>query len=154
MTVTEPLGTETAVAFERAIDRLRAGGVDVVEVPAPDFDGVEDRLGYPIALYEARRELERYLARHLPGLTLAELADRIAGPDVRGLFMDAIVDDAPIGPPFVVTTVNLPEWWPASSCPSSRRRRPLPSASRRLAGPCSNGWQINGAAPSSLPKIR
>lgn len=92
---TEPLGTETAVAFERATDRLRAGGVDVVEVPAPDFDGVEDRLGYPIALYEARRELERYLARHLPALTPAELADRIAGPDVRGLFMDAIVDGAP-----------------------------------------------------------
>jgi len=91
---TEPLGTETAVSFERAIDRLRAGGIDVVDVSAPDFEGIEDRLGYPIALYEARRELKQYLARHLPALTLAELADRIASPDVRGLFMDSIVDDA------------------------------------------------------------
>ncbi|MGV9310584.1 amidase family protein [Streptomyces sp. NPDC003691] len=93
--LTEPLGPETAAAFDRAVDRLRAGGVDVVDVPAPGFDGVEERLGYPIALYEARRELGRYLDRYVPGLTLDGLAGRITGHDVRALFLDAIVDGAP-----------------------------------------------------------
>ncbi|MBI0298852.1 indoleacetamide hydrolase [Streptomyces sp. PRKS01-29] len=92
---TQSLGKETAAAFQDALERLRRAGVTLVDVPMPGFEEVETELGFPITLYEARRELTAYLTTYVPSVTLADLAEKIAGPDVRQVFFDAIVDGAP-----------------------------------------------------------
>jgi Asp-tRNA(Asn)/Glu-tRNA(Gln) amidotransferase A subunit family amidase len=92
---TDPLSDETRAAFDDAIVRLRAGGVTIVEVPAPGFDRAEDTVGFPIVFHEARRDLTRYLERYAPSVTLTDLANAISGDDVRALFLDGIIDGAP-----------------------------------------------------------
>ncbi|WP_216210816.1 amidase family protein [Amycolatopsis aidingensis] len=92
---TEPLAPETAAAFASALDRLREQGVTVLDVPAPGFDGAEAEVGLPIVNHEARHALTAYLAEHLPGLSFAELAARIAATDVRALFESAVLADSP-----------------------------------------------------------
>jgi mandelamide amidase len=52
------------------------------------------KISFPVALYEARTDLTRYLKRYRPALDLATLAGRIASPDVKGLFAGAIVPGA------------------------------------------------------------
>ncbi|WP_113705158.1 amidase family protein [Nonomuraea lactucae] len=89
------LGAETAEAFQGALDRLRAHGVTLVDVQLPDFEAVEREIGFPITLYEARRELTAYLARYVPSTSLADLADRIIDPAVRRAFIDMVVQGAP-----------------------------------------------------------
>jgi mandelamide amidase len=91
---TEPLGAETREAHELALERLRACGVTLVDVPALDPHGVEDEVGFPIVLHEARHELTAYLAEHHPSLGLAELAARAHTPSVRQALLEVVVPGA------------------------------------------------------------
>ncbi|MER8223561.1 amidase family protein [Streptomyces sp. NPDC094143] len=92
---TRLLGPETAEAFTDSVDRLRRAGVTVVDVALPGLERVEAELGFPITLYEARRDLTAYLAQHTPTITLTDLAEQITAPDVRRVFLDSVVDGAP-----------------------------------------------------------
>ncbi|MEV4256996.1 amidase family protein [Spirillospora sp. NPDC049652] len=81
-------GTE-AVARRRLDDLRRAGAVLVrTDLPAPVTEQTS-QAGLAVALYEALRELPRYLAQTTPAPTLEELIDQVAGPDVRALLDDA-----------------------------------------------------------------
>ena len=60
----------------------------------PGLVDLNGKIGFPVALYEARVDLTRYLKRFRPALDLKALAERIASPDVKGLFASAIVPGA------------------------------------------------------------
>jgi indoleacetamide hydrolase len=92
---TESLEPGTAEAFGQAIERLRSAGVTVIDVPATDFDALDDNVSFTIVRYEANRDLTRYLAEFRPSLSLTELAARIVSADVHGMFHDSIIDSAP-----------------------------------------------------------
>jgi mandelamide amidase len=89
------LDTETERIATAAIDRLRGAGVEVVEVDMPGLAELNRRISFPVALYEANVDLTRYLKRYRIPLDVKGLAERIASPDVRGLFAGAIVPGAP-----------------------------------------------------------
>ncbi len=88
------LESETERLTEGALDRLRAAGAEIVEVEMMGLVDLNAKVSFPVALYEARTDLTRYLKRFRPALDLPTLASRIASPDVKGLFASAIVPGA------------------------------------------------------------
>lgn len=74
-----------ARATEELLDRLRRAGVTIVEI---DYPALQQQVsaGFPLTLFEARRDLIRYLADFETGISLDRLAAEIASPDVKGIF--------------------------------------------------------------------
>ena len=88
------LDPATEQQTDAALDRLRAAGAETVDVDMPGLVDLNGKISFPVALYEARVDLTRYLKRYRPTLDLATLAGRIASPDVKGLFASSIVPGA------------------------------------------------------------
>jgi len=88
------LDAETERLATAALDRLRGAGAVVVDVDLPGLAELNGKVSFPVALYEANVDLTRYLTRYRIALDLKGLAERIASPDVKGLFASAIVPGA------------------------------------------------------------
>ena len=88
------LDPETERLATAALDRLRGVGAEVVEVDMPGLAELNGKVSFPVALYEANVDLTRYLKRYRIPLDIKGLAERIASPDVKGLFASAIVPGA------------------------------------------------------------
>ena len=88
------LDVETERLATAALDQLRSAGVEVLEVDMPGLVELNAKVSFPVALYEANVDLTRYLKRYRIPLDIKGLAERIASPDVKGLFASAIVPGA------------------------------------------------------------
>jgi indoleacetamide hydrolase len=93
------LGAETKRVAEAALEKLKAAGVTLVEADLPEVPKLNDKVSFPVALYETPRDLADYLKIYKTGLTVPAVAAKIASPDVRGLFMTSIVGDKPVPKP-------------------------------------------------------
>ena len=80
---------------ERALDKLRRAGVAIVSVRMDALADLNGKVGFPVALFEANRDLTAYLINYDTGLTLEQLASLIASPDVKGIFQGAVLTGAP-----------------------------------------------------------
>lgn len=89
--LTEGLSPEVATAFDAALARLEAAGAILVDVDMGDIVARTQAAGFPIALHEAKTDLTAFLAEHQPETSIETLAERIASPDVKGLFANAIL---------------------------------------------------------------
>jgi indoleacetamide hydrolase len=89
------IDTETLALTERALEKLRRAGITLVEVQMPGLDELIAQTGFPIALFEANRDLTAYLQSYATGISLTALAAGIASPDVKGVFDAFIVPGAP-----------------------------------------------------------
>jgi mandelamide amidase len=89
------IDTETLELTERALDKLRRAGIDIVAVPMPGLTDLNNQAAFPIALFEANRDISAYLLSYGTGLTLTQLAAQIASPDVKGVFDTFVVPGAP-----------------------------------------------------------
>ncbi|WP_069261716.1 indoleacetamide hydrolase [Paraburkholderia nodosa] len=77
-----------------ALAKLEAAGVTFVPVEMSELLALNDRVSYAIALHEPIDDLTAWLvANHAPAQTVAEVAVRIASPDVRAAY-DAVLADA------------------------------------------------------------
>ncbi len=72
--------------FDRAIVRLKAAGVDFVDVEIPNISELVARSAFPIAIFEVGPELSKYLETHDTGVDLASVTRQIASPDVKAIF--------------------------------------------------------------------
>lgn len=81
----EDLDAEVERIADAALARLEAAGVELVEVDPRPMLEINARVGFPIALYEVMRDLPAYLDAHGTGLTMNDILDGIASPDVRGI---------------------------------------------------------------------
>jgi len=90
----ENLDPDVAAASQQALDALSALGIELIEEDLPRIEALDAAAGFPIALYEARRELERYLEQ-VPAVNLITLTERAASPDVRAILNDLL--DRPLG---------------------------------------------------------
>ena len=88
------LDAETERLATAALDRLRGAGVELLEVDMPGLAELNAKVSFPVALHEANVDLTRYLKRYRIPLDLKGLAERIASPDVKGLFASSIVPGA------------------------------------------------------------
>ncbi len=91
-----------ADVIESTLEMLAASCKALVEV---DLDGVADlneKVSFPVVLYEAKHDMIRYLNDYVPGVSIEEVLARIASPDVQkaytavvsGAISEAVYDNA------------------------------------------------------------
>ncbi|MCX5538736.1 indoleacetamide hydrolase [Paraburkholderia sp. CNPSo 3076] len=91
-----------------ALAKLEAAGVTLVPVEMSELLALNDRVSYAIALHEPIDDLAAWLvANHAPARTVAEVAARIASPDVRAAY-DAVLADTRGGDYHAAMTVWRP----------------------------------------------
>ncbi|CAD6541594.1 Mandelamide hydrolase [Paraburkholderia hiiakae] len=91
-----------------ALAKLEAAGVTLVPVEMSELLALNDRVSYAIALHEPIEDLAAWLvANHAPAQTVADVAARIASPDVRAAY-DAVLADARGGDYHAAMTVWRP----------------------------------------------
>ncbi len=86
----ENLDPDVATVIEGVLQRLQKRGVTLIEA---DLDGVpelNEKVGFPVVLYETSQLLPVYLQTYVPGLSTAQLVEQIASPDVRQIVGDAM----------------------------------------------------------------
>src|SRR4051794_19966172 len=77
-----------------ARSKLESAGVVFVDTDIPDLFEQNKKVSFPLALHEPISDIPAYLeASGIRGVTLKDIADKIASPDVKGAF-DAILADA------------------------------------------------------------
>jgi len=84
---------EVAQILELALEKLRAAGVQVVDVELPDLTDIYAKAGPPMAAYEVNADLGRYLAEYQTGLSVRAVVDQVASPDVKRLFETVILGE-------------------------------------------------------------
>ncbi|MBW1799157.1 MAG: indoleacetamide hydrolase [Deltaproteobacteria bacterium] len=89
----ENIHTAVADAMESVLERLRAYGVELVEMGLPDVHEIDQDAGFPIALYEMLGDLNQYMAYHKTGLDFSHVVDEVASPDVRAVLEKLLTDD-------------------------------------------------------------
>ena len=82
----QDLDVQTQLVTERALDRLRAAGITLVNVDIPDLAVLLEKSSLPITLYEVARDLKAYLAEHMVGVSYQQVVDSIDSPDVQAVF--------------------------------------------------------------------
>jgi mandelamide amidase len=80
------LGPDVQAVWNAALARLEEAGVEIVAVDAADIVEASAAISFPIALYEANRDLRAYLERYAPEVSLADVAAGILSPDVRATY--------------------------------------------------------------------
>ena len=88
------LDADTEQVTNAALDRLQQAGAEIVDVDMAGLVDLNAKVSFPVALYEANVDLAAYLKRYRIPLDVKGVADRIASPDVKGLFVSAIVPGA------------------------------------------------------------
>jgi mandelamide amidase len=88
------LDPETQRVSDDAIIKIKAAGVEIVDIEIPGLARLNEEAGFPIALYEAGRDLPAYLSRYKTGISVQELASKIASPDVKATFGIILGDKA------------------------------------------------------------
>ena len=81
----DDLEAETAEVCEAALDRLKRAGATLVEADIPEIGALDEAVGFPVALYEVRGELDRYLERAGLPLRFADLVSKVASRDVKNI---------------------------------------------------------------------
>jgi mandelamide amidase len=89
------LDTETEKLTLAALDKLKAAGAEIVEVDMPGLKELNDKVSFPVALFEANVDLARYLKKHGIPLDVKGVAAQIKSPDVKGVFDGMVVPGAP-----------------------------------------------------------
>ena len=89
------LDTETEKLTLAALDKMKSAGVQIVEVDMPGLADLNDKVGFPIALFEANVDLAKYLKKFGIPLDVKGVAAQIKSPDVKGVFDGMVVPGAP-----------------------------------------------------------
>ncbi len=84
------LETETAEVMEKTLSILKTAGVNLIEIDMPELLPLNDKISFPVALFETLRELREYLHTNKIGITLEELTSKIASPDVKHIMLAAL----------------------------------------------------------------
>jgi indoleacetamide hydrolase len=88
------LDAETEQVSKTALERLQEAGAEIVSVGMPGLADLNGKISFPVALYEANVDLAKYLKRYRIPLDVKGVAEKIASPDVKGLFAGTIVPGA------------------------------------------------------------
>ena len=91
----ENLEPGVAGSTDAYLARLRANGVELVDVDIADLVARSNAISLTIVMYEAPNDLSRYLGTYYPQLDLEELTSQIASPDVAGALNAAINQPVP-----------------------------------------------------------
>ncbi|MBJ7554366.1 amidase family protein [Marinomonas spartinae] len=85
------LDKETAQRSRDLIETLNKSGIEVVDVELEGATDLANKFSMPVAIYEAREELIRYLKETETGITIEQLGSEIKSPDVYTIINDAVI---------------------------------------------------------------
>ncbi len=83
------LDAQVAEVAQAFLQRLADAGVELVEANLENVPELNEKVSFPVVLYETAVELPAYLQRNQPGTTADDLLAAIASPDVRQVVGDA-----------------------------------------------------------------
>ena len=89
------LDAETEKLTLAALEKIKAAGAQIVEVEMKELGALNDKVSFPIALYEANVDLANYLKKFGLPLDVKGVAAQIKSPDVKGVFDGMVVPGAP-----------------------------------------------------------
>lgn len=89
------LDGETEKLSRAALEKMKAAGVELVEVQMPGLAELNNKVSFPVALYEANVDLAKYLKTYGVPLDVKGVAAQIRSPDVKGVFDGMVVPGAP-----------------------------------------------------------
>ena len=79
----EDLEQETARICSAALDKLRLAGAVLVEADLPGLGPLNEAISFTVALFEGKRELDRYLEAEGLSQRFADIVADVASPDVK-----------------------------------------------------------------------
>jgi indoleacetamide hydrolase len=85
---------ETEKLTLAAIDKLKAAGAEIVDVDMPGLKELDDKVSFPVALFEANEDLAKYLKKFDIPIDVTGVAKQIKSPDVKGVFDGMVVPGA------------------------------------------------------------
>jgi Asp-tRNA(Asn)/Glu-tRNA(Gln) amidotransferase A subunit family amidase len=77
-----------------AIEKLKAAGAEIAEVDMPGLKDLNDKVSFPVALFEANVDLEKYLKKFGIPIDIKGVAAQIKSPDVKGVFDTMVLPGA------------------------------------------------------------
>lgn len=84
---------ETDRLMKAALEKLEAAGATLVPLDLADIQDLNSQIGFPIALFEAKQDIVKFLEENGTGLTIDQLAAGIVSPDVKFVFDNLILGD-------------------------------------------------------------
>ncbi|MEW6110698.1 MAG: indoleacetamide hydrolase [Thermodesulfobacteriota bacterium] len=91
----EGVEAETERLMADTLAKLKAAGVELVEADIPNLMELNNKLSFPIVLYEVTIDLPAYAKNHGIKLDFKGYADKAASPDVKGLFGALVKGEPP-----------------------------------------------------------
>lgn len=82
------LDPETEQVVNQALKKLKESEVDLIAIDFPLVSNVEIISTFPILVYEVFNDFPLWLKKHVKNITIQELINKIASPDVKAGFMD------------------------------------------------------------------
>ncbi len=87
----QKLDEEVSQQAHAALARLHDAGVTLVAVEMPGLEEANAAVSFPVVMHEGKHDLIDYLQAHDTRLTLQDIVQHIASPDVRAIFEHVIV---------------------------------------------------------------
>lgn len=100
------LDPETGRLMKAAFTAFEAEGVTLVPVDMSNVADLAGKIGFPIALWEVKRDLADFLKDNNTGLSLKDVAAEVASPDVKFVFENLILGDQAIPDAVYETSIN------------------------------------------------
>jgi mandelamide amidase len=89
----QDLEPETARLCEAALDALKHAGAVLVEADLAGVGAINEAVSFTVALYEAKRDIDRYLDGEGLSQRFADIVAEVASPDVKGV-LGSLLDPA------------------------------------------------------------
>ena len=85
------LDSDTETVFRAALDKLRACGVQLIDVDAPELPVAVGKVGLACSLYAAYDDLAGYLATYQPSLTVEQVIAVAGSEDVKSMWETSMI---------------------------------------------------------------
>jgi indoleacetamide hydrolase len=92
------MDADTQQALDAAIAKLQGAGVTMVDVQMPKLMELNGAVSFPVALYEAYDDMVAYLRHTGTGITISQVAEQAASPDVKGTYQGLVIPRKLPGP--------------------------------------------------------
>lgn len=80
------LDEETQECAEAALTKLREHGVTLIDIPDAGLFDLNQPIGFPVVIHEARVGMQAYLREQGPGISIEAMVDKINSPDVKAIY--------------------------------------------------------------------
>ncbi|MBL4673985.1 MAG: indoleacetamide hydrolase [Arenicella sp.] len=88
------LSEDVATTMQQTIEMLANAGVIIVEVEMHGLEEANNGVSFPVVLYEFIHELPVYLKTQNTGVSMQQLVDGIASPDVKATVLSQLGEEA------------------------------------------------------------